>query len=750
MNLDFLKQILGKVQGAKQSAVSGAKTAANFGLDLFPKEFKAAVKTPYNVTKLFEDYLKYQMPQTPTMKQEALQDYTTRSKEQEEAMKMFGFNKGASGIGEGGAFDPGKYAKGVTSGAAGALSLNPFSGASLGMSGVKGALGKILTSAGVNAGIGVGQEIGSTNDPNKLAQTALMSAAIPTAFTTAARGVGAASKGLGGLLKNRAERAGQDVLGLTSLDVNKIKDKTGKKLNNLLREYGVFGKTNEGLDEAIAKYQGPFDDIADNPNLKISKEDILDQFANKANQLKGAIPEESRKIGADVEKFMENFFQKNPIEEGADVTGKYMTGLRREVDSLVKDFGNDATVRSKNNEIRTVLQDVIRSAADKAGLKGAGGESLKDLGNKLNDLYSVSEIAQKRSSKNRASGNIIAGFLGAMPGMVTANPVLAAAGASALPLAREALSSPMGINATAKASGAIGAGASGVGNALQSQSVQSLLNVLGQNMSRSQPLQSPTPQPAQPQQPTMPQPTTQPQMMNQEQQGLTGTPEQPAQNGRYMDEIDPNEEITLLDGTKIKGSELATHVQQNPPPQEQNPDDLQQIIKILAVQDLATNGGKNLSEIKALSEILGIGPEKAKKPLSAEAAKNLSRNQTAEKSIAQMEKMLFDEKGNVKKDAMNQVALSALPGSLGARNYRSLWGGIVDAIGTNRTGAAYTADQRKDYAHLLPVFGDSEEDVKFKMARLKDEIRTYVNNVNNSGGETDQLLEMLGAQPYGK
>lgn len=754
MNLDFLKQILGKVQGAKNTAVSGAKTAANFGLDLFPKEFKAAVKTPYNVTKLFEDYLKYQMPQTPTMKQEALQDYTTRSKEQEDAMKMFGFNKGASGIGEGKAFDPGKYAKGVTSGAAGALSLNPFSGASLGMSGVKGALGKILTSAGVNGAIGVGQEIGSTNDPNKLAQTALMSAAIPTAFSKVAQGVGAVSKGLGGLLKKRAERAGQDVLGLTSLDVNKIEGKTGKKLNDLLREYGVFGKTNEGIDEAISKYQTPFDSIVDSPNLKINKEDILDQFAKRVTQLKGAVPEESRKVGGGVENFMENFFQKNPIEEGSEVTGKYLTGLRREVDSLVKDFANDAPVRSKNNEIRTVLQDVIRSAADKSGLKGVGGESLKDLGNKLNDLYSVSEIAQKRSSKNRASGNVIASALGAMPGMVTANPVLAMAGASALPLAREALSSPAGINATAKASGAIGAGAAGLGNTLQGQPLQSLLNILGQDISRSQPMQSPTPQTTQPtQQPTIPQPTTQPQIMNQEPQGLTGTPEQPAQSGRYMDEIDPNEEITLLDGTKIKGAELANHVQQNQPPQEQQggqPEDLQEIMKVLAIQDLATNGGKNLSEIKALSEILGIGPEKAKKPLSAEAAKNLSRNQTAEKSIAQMENMLFDEKGNVKKDAMNQVALSSLPGSLGARNYRSLWGGIVDAIGTNRTGAAYTADQRKDYAHLLPVFGDSEEDVKFKMARLKDEIRTYVNNVNNSGGETDQLLEMLGAQPYGK
>ncbi len=713
MNLDFLKKLIGKVQGAKNTAVSGAKAAANFGLDLFPKEFKAAVKTPYNVTKLFEDYLKYKMPQTPTMRQEALQDYTTRSKEQEEAMKMFGFNKGATGIGEGGAFDPTKYAKGITSGAAGALSLNPFSGASLGATGVKGALAKMLSSAGVNAGIGVGQEIGSTSDPNKLAQTALMSAAIPTAFNKAAEGLGAVSKGFGGLMKKRAERAGQDVLGLTSLDVNKIEGKTGKKLNDLLREYGVFGKDSAGIDDAIQKFQNPFDDIVDNPNLKISKEDILDQFSNKVNRLKGAVPEESRRIGGDVEKFMENFFEKNPIEQGADVSGKYLTGLRREVDSLVKDFGSDAAVRSKNNEIRTVLQDVIRAAADKSGLKGAGGESLKELGNKLNDLYSVSEIAQKRMSKNRAPGNVIASMLGAVPGMVTANPVLAGIGATALPLAREALSSPAGINASAKVSGVLGAGGAGLGETIQSRPVQSLLNILGQNMSRSQPLQSPTPQPQPTQAPQVEQPqsplNTQP----------PATQEEGAQQGRYMDEIDPNEEITLLDGTKIKGSELAGYVQQNPPqaPQTQGPEDLQQIMKILAVQDLATTGGKNLTEIKALSEILGIGEEEKKKPLTEKQRAYQSASEGAAQALDVLDKGLKSGKvtTGIGRDIIAQIGSKTGNITNEQVEYRSKVGAVRTVLKNALLGASMSPAEMQSLEPFIPEFNDAPEVAKQKL-----------------------------------
>lgn len=113
------------------------------------------------------------------------------------------------------------------------------------------------------------------------------------------------------------------------------------------------------------------------------------------------------------------------------------------------------------------------------------------------------------------------------------------------------------------------------------------------------------------------------------------------------------------------------------------------------------------------------------KKMSSTAAKDLSRNQTAIKAVQQLEKELQSGGGM-------KVILSALPGSLGARQYRSLWGSIIDTIGTNRTGAAYTTEQRKDYAHLLPVPGDDDATIKFKMQNIKDEIQNYVNNLSNT------------------
>jgi len=123
----------------------------------------------------------------------------------------------------------------------------------------------------------------------------------------------------------------------------------------------------------------------------------------------------------------------------------------------------------------------------------------------------------------------------------------------------------------------------------------------------------------------------------------------------------------------------------------------------------------------------------AGKKMSAVTAKDLSRNQTALKDINTLEK-------SIAKDP-TAIIRASLPGSPGARQYRAVMGGIIDAIGTNRTGAAYTADQRKDYEYLLPVPGDSPETIQFKIQRLKDEIGTYVQNISSSSPAETTVLQ---------
>jgi hypothetical protein len=98
------------------------------------------------------------------------------------------------------------------------------------------------------------------------------------------------------------------------------------------------------------------------------------------------------------------------------------------------------------------------------------------------------------------------------------------------------------------------------------------------------------------------------------------------------------------------------------------------------------------------------------------------KNRTALRAVDELEGELLNPDGTINQ---SKVTLSSLPGSPGSRLYRSNWGSIIDAIGSNRTGAAYTSDQRKDYKHLLPVFGDSEETIREKIKNIRAELQGY-------------------------
>lgn len=146
----------------------------------------------------------------------------------------------------------------------------------------------------------------------------------------------------------------------------------------------------------------------------------------------------------------------------------------------------------------------------------------------------------------------------------------------------------------------------------------------------------------------------------------------------------------------------------------------------------------NYADDQYKKEVAYQGSKPESKKMSSAAAKDLSRNQTASSDIKRFEEIINE-------DPM-AIAKAAIPGSPGAREYRALWGAIIDTIGTNRTGAAYTADQREDYANIMPVFGDSAKTIKAKLAKIKAEIGNYQNNLQNVN-PNENVYDGLGATP---
>lgn len=132
--------------------------------------------------------------------------------------------------------------------------------------------------------------------------------------------------------------------------------------------------------------------------------------------------------------------------------------------------------------------------------------------------------------------------------------------------------------------------------------------------------------------------------------------------------------------------------------------------------NLISQDPKNQTKYVQLYNILNPGGGKG---LAATQVKDRNKAITARRDL--------DRLAQIAEQSPQSIALSTLPGSLGAREYRSLWGSIIDIIGSSRTGAAYTPEQRKDYAYMLPAVGDSPEDIQAKIKRLREELDLYIN-----------------------
>lgn len=151
-----------------------------------------------------------------------------------------------------------------------------------------------------------------------------------------------------------------------------------------------------------------------------------------------------------------------------------------------------------------------------------------------------------------------------------------------------------------------------------------------------------------------------------------------------------------------------------------NTQELQQALTQLMILDPG-----NADMYKSMISMQGGGGVASDEGLTEPQRINREKSRTALRALDSLSKEVLTPDGNVDNSLLIKASL---PGSLGARGYRSNWGSIIDIIGSNRTGASYTSEQRSDYAHLLPVVGDSPEVVKQKLATIKQELDAYAGN----------------------
>ncbi len=163
-----------------------------------------------------------------------------------------------------------------------------------------------------------------------------------------------------------------------------------------------------------------------------------------------------------------------------------------------------------------------------------------------------------------------------------------------------------------------------------------------------------------------------------------------------------------------------------------------QMLQQLAVNDIATTGGKNLDKIATLDKLFGAGAASKAKKLSAEANKQVANAQSGLSAIGDLATMLSKDSNLPLKDL---APGSVGKGVTGAGEYDAAKQEVIDVLARLRTGAAISKQEETRFKAMLPQVGDSQDTVAAKLNRYQTLFQQILSNQQQ--GSPD--LELAGA-----
>jgi hypothetical protein len=683
----------------------------------------AAGSAGKNTLGMLKDYLEYNSARDPQGKQKQLIEYNQKRNAANEALKQFGFDAGK----QGNQFDPVKYGTGTLAGAGELASFASPMG------------GGLKARAAVNALPGVTDAIGRGENIQNTILSGLTTAAAGTGGEKLIKGSGILTKAAGNKIIDGAENLGLRKLGLTKLDVNKFMKETGESVNSVLKRNNLIGQGAENIDGAIKPLQDSFNTIVEKSGLNVNENELLDTFAKKIDELKTSNAPEIKQKGQRLEEYVTNLFE-NPK---TDFSGKGITNERRMIDQIVKDFqkSGDAVSASTNRIIRDTLQDAVRETSEKAGVKGVGNKTLTELGRELKKLYKLEEVAMKRTPQPTGAPlglyKILAGGAGVGPGfMMGGLPGAIAGGAIGLG-AEQAFNNPKSLQKIIETSKVGGNVMENLGEKLGSDQMKKVFQILGISGGRSV---NNLVSGAVNEEPENKQTNSQSsKLQNDQNSQLNLNNPSIAQNTQSQDQIDPNMEITLTDGTKTTYGQLQ---QQGAFQQQEQPQDImggfdEEKLNQLALMALLTGDTKALNQIQAFQGIQEkMNPKE--KELNSTTENRVQLANSGLRALDSIEQMIQSDPSKVLK--------SNIYGKLGARDYDSAAFRAVEGLLRARSGAAIPETEVRRYMDAnLPKIGDSQQEIQFKLEAFRKDLQ----DIAASGGGTSQeqiLMQMLNLQ----
>lgn len=201
---------------------------------------------------------------------------------------------------------------------------------------------------------------------------------------------------LGGVLGGAGEKLATGGLGFTRMISNRIAMENGEPVAATLLKHGLTGADSEQIiQKGIKPLQSSFDSIANNDQVPINHDILLNHAASQLDALKNSSVPSVKNVGNGVEESLGNIFDK--ITSGKIKTLADLNAERKAFDSATAQSQFGDANWGANRVMGDILRKSVQDTADAAGLVGENGQSLKNIGLSLKSLYNISDAAQKRA-----------------------------------------------------------------------------------------------------------------------------------------------------------------------------------------------------------------------------------------------------------------------------------------------------------------------------------------------------------------
>lgn len=227
-----------------------------------------------------------------------------------------------------------------------------------------------------------------------------------------------------GAVRKGASKA-SDFLSVKALKLNpsqmqRYSKVAGEDVTATIKRHGLQGAGADDIANKAETLQDAFDAIARNPSVTVPVKNLQNNIGKVVSELKKSPASANRQLATNIEQEAANVIAK---ARNGKLAISDLTDFRQQYDKLVKNFATDPIASGTNRAVGTILRNTIQEAADKAGLKTAGGQSLKEAGRELNRLYELAGMAGRQEYLGRGTNlinlsNLLGAAAGGFPGMV--------------------------------------------------------------------------------------------------------------------------------------------------------------------------------------------------------------------------------------------------------------------------------------------------------------------------------------------